>query len=183
MSIDSYANAVQEKLSNITFSVDAYGPYQGNWKLMNNGMALYQDYSAGTDEFFFKRKVLRKFFPLEDIESMELLNASKNLGAIVKASVVGAAVAGPAGALAGGALTASQEQYLVKITLRNGTEIVTRMSTRLYEKALQIDKHASFVGIKETVIEPRKPRYFLIAVTAYLGFAVLLAMLSSVFTS
>ena len=109
------------------------GDHKGMIKFKNWKKGLYIDEST-----MFKKKLT--FINKETVDSYELMmNESETTkkGALTK-GVLGGAVFGLGGAIAGGTSSKKQSKYMVSIVFKDGTKALCEMDAQTYEVLLKL---------------------------------------------
>ena len=111
----------------------AAGDHQGMIKFKNWKKGLYIDESS-----LFKKKLT--FINKETVESYEDVkndSGSSKKGALTK-GVLGGAVFGLGGAIAGGTSSKNQSKYMVSIIFKDGTKALCELDAHTYEVLLKL---------------------------------------------
>lgn len=124
------------KFLDIALDVKTEGEYFGEWKFNDQKNRFERQRTEPSLKKFHSEKIINESFSLSDMANIEQLSNTKNISAMTKASIAGAVIAGPVGALAGGAFIASKNSLFVEVTLSNEKILHCHMSQVVFEKVL-----------------------------------------------
>jgi hypothetical protein len=143
------------KLLDKALEVKTAGEYSGVWRFDYSGSKFQRERKEPSAKPNHSDKIINESFPLGDITSVEQLSETKNMSGIAKASVLGAVVAGPVGALAAGAFAASKNSIFVEVTLQNNAKFHCHMSQDAFENTLMDirsrERQPEFKGISSNI--------------------------------
>lgn len=135
--------------------IETDGKYYGKWKYDKSNSLFFRETISKSGDVMSTDVVTRSSFPMSDLLSIQRLSETKNLKGIAKGALVGVAVAGPIGAIAGGAYAGLKNNVFSEICLKDGSKIFARVSSRTYEQVIVgIERNKfndRFLGIHDEV--------------------------------
>jgi hypothetical protein len=143
------------KILDIALDVKTEGEYFGEWKFKEQKSLFERQRKEPSVKKFHSEKIINESFCLNDIAKIEQLSNTKNISGLTKASIAGAVIAGPVGALAAGAFVAAKNSIFVEVTLSNQKLLHCHMSQVVFEKALMSvrtrDPQTGYAGIQTKI--------------------------------
>ena len=126
-------------------------------------------FEAGFDRFVINTftNASPRQFSLSDFASVEMISQDKRkqAGKTIGGVAVGAILLGPVGAIAGGLLSGNKNEFLVKVVLTNGVEMLCSHITPSNQRLSKTQQTSSFKPIRQRLLSRHKLRHLKLHLT------------------